>query len=171
MPKQDAPPYDPSPKAGRGLHAIALIELIKSVLALLAASGLEILGPQPIRELIEHLVEMFQFDAQHSALASFAQKVSPQSVHVAAAVAGIYGVLHLIEAWGLWHTRAWASWLGCIAAAIYLPFELYALIREPGWIEISVVAINLTIVWVLARDVWKRRAQHGGLASSSNAER
>jgi uncharacterized membrane protein (DUF2068 family) len=31
------------------------------------------------------------------------------------------------------------------------------LVRKPGLIEVAVVAINLTIVWVLARDVWKRR--------------
>lgn len=149
--------YDPDPRAHRGLHAIALIELGKSVLALLAASGLEILGPAPIRRFVHHLIEVFQFDAQHSALATFARRINPESVHLAAALAAVYGVVHLIEAWGLWRAKAWASWLGCIAAAIYLPFEFYALIRDPGWVEIAVVAINLTIVWVLARDVWKRR--------------
>lgn len=150
--------YDPSPRAYRGLHAVALIELIKSVLALLAASGLEILGPKPIRDLVHHSIEIFQFDAHHSALATFARKINPESVHLAAAVAATYGVMHLIEAWGLWRAKVWASWLGCIAAAVYLPFEFYALVRDPGLIEVAVVAINLTIVWVLARDVWKRRA-------------
>jgi uncharacterized membrane protein (DUF2068 family) len=149
--------HDTDPRAHRGLHAIALIELIKSVLALLAASGLEILGPKPIRDFVHHLIEVFQFDAHHSALASFARKINPESVHLAAAVAATYGVMHLIEAWGLWRAKAWASWLGCIAAAVYLPFEFYALVRKPGLIEVAVVAINLTIVWVLARDVWKRR--------------
>lgn len=149
--------YDPRPQAHPGLHVIALIEFAKSLLALLAASGLEILGPAPIRVFIHRLIELFQFDSQHSALAVFARKVNPTSVHLAAAVAGIYGALHLVEAWGLWRAKAWASWLGCIAAAIYLPFEFYAMARNPGLIETSVVAINLIIVWVLARDLLKRR--------------
>ncbi len=158
--------YDPALNAHPGLHAIALIELAKSLLALFAASGLEILGPAPIRAFILRLIEVFQFDAHHSALATFARKVNPESVHLAAALAATYGVLHLIEAWGLWRAKAWASWLGCITAAIYLPFEFYALIRNPGWVEMSVVAINLMIVWVLARDVWKRHAHPTGTAPS-----
>jgi len=78
-------------------------------------------------------------------------------VHFAAAAVGAYGVLHVIEAWGLWRHRAWASWLGCISAAIYLPFDLYALARHPGWISVAVLAINVLVVWVLARDLRKRR--------------
>lgn len=160
--------YRPEPRAHHGLHAIALIELGKSALALIAASGLEILGPAPIRRFLHHLIEVFQFDAHHSALAVFARRINPESVHLAAALAAVYGVVHLVEAWGLWRAKAWASWLGCIAAAIYLPFEFYALIHNPGRVEISVVAINLMIVWVLARDVWKRHvgatAQRGETA-------
>jgi uncharacterized membrane protein (DUF2068 family) len=149
--------YDPRPRAHPGLHVIALIELIKSALALLTASGLEVLGPQSIRNVIHRLIELFQFDAQHSVLSVFVQKVNPQSVHWAAAVVGAYGVLHLVEAWGLWRAKVWASWLGCLAAAIYLPFEFYALLTSPGWIALVVVVVNLVIVWVLARDVYKRR--------------
>jgi len=70
---------------------------------------------------------------------------------------GAYAVLHLIEAWGLWRDKAWASWVGCIAAAIYLPFDIYALVRHPGWVSVAVLAINVLIVWVLARDLVKRR--------------
>ena len=74
----------------------------------------------------------------------------------AAAVAAAYGLLHLVEAWGLWRGRRWASWLGCISAAIYLPVEAIALLRDPGWVPLIVVAINLSIVWILARDLMVR---------------
>ena len=39
------PHYNPDPHAHPGLHAIAMFEAAKGLLALLAASGLEILGP------------------------------------------------------------------------------------------------------------------------------
>ena len=39
------PHYNPDPHAHPGLHAIALVEGSKGALALLAASGLELLGP------------------------------------------------------------------------------------------------------------------------------
>jgi uncharacterized membrane protein (DUF2068 family) len=148
-------------RVARAARAIALFELAKGTFAVTAASGLEILGPAPIRRFAHWLIEVFRFDAHHSALASFTRRIDPESVHLAAAVAAAYGVLHLVEAWGLWRSRRWASWLGCIGAAIYLPFEGFALVRDPGWVPLAVVAINLSIVWILARDlVVRHRAEH-----------
>lgn len=150
-----------SPTSARRVHdsvrAIAALEAAKSLFALLAASGLEILGPAPIRRFLGWLIEVFRFDAHHSPVASVLRHVDPASVHAVAAGAAAYGVLHLLEAWGLWRERLWASWLGCLGAAVYLPFEAWALIRDPGWVELAVVAINLGIVAVLARDLRRRR--------------
>jgi len=83
--------------------------------------------------------------------------ISPDAVHLAAAAMIGYGLLHLVEAWGLWKARAWASWLGCLTASIYLPFDIYAIVRHPGWASWMVLAINLVVVYVLARDLRKRR--------------
>ena len=43
------------------------------------------------------------------------------------------------------------------AAALYLPFDGYALLRHPGWPALIVFTLNLLVVWVLARDLAKRR--------------
>jgi uncharacterized membrane protein (DUF2068 family) len=149
--------YVEDPRAHPGLRLIALIEAVKGLLALSAASGLEIIGPIPLKRWAHALIQYFQLDPQHGAMAWLANAINPGSVHLAAAAVGTYGVLHMIEAWGLWRDKAWASWLGCIAAAIYLPFDLYALARHPGWVAIAVLGVNVLIVWVLARDLRKRR--------------
>jgi uncharacterized membrane protein (DUF2068 family) len=151
------PHYNPDPHAHPGLHAIALVEGIKGLLAVLAASGLELLGPAPLQRWVHALIARFQLDPQHGALALFARQISPDAVHVAAAVVMAYGFLHLIEAWGLWRAKAWASWLGCVAASLYLPLDLYALWRHPGWPALAVLVVNLVVVWVLARDILRRR--------------
>ncbi len=90
-------------------------------------------------------------------MAWLAKAINPEAVHLAAAVAALYAIVHLVEGWGLWRAKAWASWLGCIAAALYLPFDLYALALHRHWLEAVVVAINLLVVWVLARDLMVRR--------------
>lgn len=149
--------YNPDPHAHPGLHVIAVIELVKGVLAIIAASGLELIGPVPLQRWIQQLIQFFQLDPEHGAMAWLAQAISPHSVHFAAAAVLAYGIIHSVEAWGLWRAKRWASWLGCLAAAIYLPFDLYALLRHPGWISLAVVAINVLVVWVLARDLVKRR--------------
>jgi len=157
-------PYDPNPRAHPGLRAIALIEAIKGLLGLLAASGLELLGPAPLRRAVHALIERFQLSPDEGAFAWLSHAINPDSVHLAAAVAAAYGVLHVIEAWGLWRDKAWASWLGCFAAAIYLPFDLYALWKHPGVASIAVLVINVLVVWVLGRDVRKRRVSAPAVA-------
>ena len=149
--------YNPDPHAHPGLHAIAIIEAVKGGLALLAASGLELLGPAPLQRATHALIAKFQLDPDHGAMAWLAQAINPGSVHLAALVAALYGLLHLLEGWGLWRAKAWASWLGCLTAAAYLPFDLYAFATHRHWLEGLVVVVNLIVVWVLARDLRVRR--------------
>ena len=134
-----------------------MVEAVKGSLALLAASGLELLGPAPLQHWVDALIARFQLDPHHGAMAWLAHAINPDAVHLAAAVAALYGIVHLIEGWGLWRAKAWASWLGCVSAALYLPFDVYALATHRHWLEAVVVAINLLVVWVLARDLRKRR--------------
>ncbi len=149
--------YNPDPHAHPGLHAIAIIEAVKGGLALLAASGLELLGPAPLQRATHALIAKFQLDPDHGAMAWLAQAINPGSVHLAALVAALYGLLHLVEGWGLWRAKAWASWLGCLTAAAYLPFDVYAFATHRHWLEGLVVVVNLVVVWVLARDLRVRR--------------
>lgn len=48
--------YNPNPRVHPGLRAIALVELIKGLLALVATSGLELLGPAPLRRWVNELI-------------------------------------------------------------------------------------------------------------------
>lgn len=149
--------YNPDPHAHPGLHVIALVEAVKGALALLAASGLELLGPAPLQRWIHELIARFQLDPHHGAIAWLVGAINPGGVHLAALVAALYGAMHLLEGWGLWRAKAWASWLGCITVALYLPFDVYALAKHPGWLSLAVVAVNLLVLWVLARDLVIRR--------------
>ena len=150
-------PYNPDPHAHPGLHVIALVEGVKGVLALLAASGLALIGPAPLQRWVHALITRFQLDPDHGAMAWLAHTISPGVVHLAAFAVFLYGLLHIIEGWGLWRAKAWASLLGCITAALYLPFDVYALVTHRHWLEAVVVLINVIVVWVLAHDLLVRR--------------
>ena len=60
-----------------------------------------------------------------------------------------YATLRFVEAYGLWFMRNWARWLGLISAGIYVPFELYYFVRQPSLTSVSVMAINLAVLWLL----------------------
>lgn len=150
--------YDANPRHHPGLRSIALVEGSKGLLALLGAGGLELIGPVPLQQGLQALIRRFQFDPAHGGVADMLRAINPHSLHLAALAIAAYGLLHVIEAWGLWRARAWASWLGCVSAAIYLPFEVHALVKHPGWLEVLILAINLLVVWVLARDLRRRHS-------------
>ena len=150
--------YNPDPHAHPGLHVIAIVEGVKGTLALLAASGLELIGPAPLQRWINALIAHFQLDPEHGAMAWLAHAINPDALHLSAAVAALYGIVHVLEGWGLWRARAWASWLGCIGSAAYLPLDVYALYHHPGWHTWALLVVNLVIVWVLWRDIRRRRS-------------
>lgn len=155
----NAEPYSPDPPAPPVLQVVAMVEAAKGLMALLAASGLELLGPAPLRRGVEMLIARFQLDPQQGAMAWLGRAINPDSVHIAAAIALVYGGIRVAESWGLWRGKAWASWLGCIGAALYLPFDLYALVAHPVWLSVAVLGINLLVVWVLGRDLYARRRE------------
>lgn len=151
------PHYNPDPHAHPGLHAIAVFEAAKGLIALLAATGLAWAGPAALQTALDGLALKLHLNPSHGLLASLLRAINPESLGVAIAVTVAYALMRFTEAWGLWQAKAWGSWLGCIGAAVYLPFELYALLKHPGWLEGSVLAVNLLVVWVLGRDLVKRR--------------
>ena len=149
--------YNPDPHAHPGLHVIAIVEMAKGALALVAASGLELIGPAPLQRALHALIQHFQLDPASGITAWLAGDINPTGIHIAAGIAALYGLLHLLEGWGLWRAKAWASWLGCLSAAVYLPFDVTAFLHHRHWLEGVAVAINLIVVWVLARDLFKRK--------------
>ncbi|MFZ2752390.1 MAG: DUF2127 domain-containing protein [Lysobacteraceae bacterium] len=154
--ERDAP-KDLDHRAHASLRAIALVEVGKGVLALLAAGSIATFGATRIDEAIDRLASLSHFDTIHRALSAVASDINPASVQLVAAMIAAYGALRLAEGWGLWRARAWASWLGAVSVALYLPFDVYASIRYPRWIAFVALAINLAILWILTRDLFDRR--------------
>ncbi len=148
--------YNPDPHAHPGLHLIAVFEAFKGLLAVAAATGLAVLGPQPLRRWVEELIQRFHLDTQHGFLPGLLNSISPGAVHLAVLIGVVYALIRFFEAWGLWRARAWASWLGCIGSAIYLPFDVYAIYHHPGWHTWAVLLVNIVVVVALARDLYRR---------------
>ncbi len=162
MAAMPAPPSAPPPRSSTGarsgqLRAVAAFEAAKGVAALLSAGGLGWLGAPALQRTVETLALRLGMPLDGARLAWLERMLDPHTLHLAMAILALYASLRFVEAWGLWRMRAWASWLGCIGAAIYLPFEIRELIRSPGWLPATVFAVNLAIVWILARDLLRRR--------------
>lgn len=150
-PADTAPPSPAAP-----LRAVAVFEAGKGVAALLAAGALGWLGAPQLQRLAESLAARVGAPLDRDRVAWLERVFDAGTLDLVLVVLLLYAAVRFVEAWGLWRARGWASWLGCIGAAMYLPIELRELWRHPGWLPATVLAINLSVVWVLGRDCLRR---------------
>ena len=138
---------------------IAAFEALKGAGAVIALMALALLGPTTLQHHLRDLAAGFGANIHHGNVAKALGWITPESLYITISVLGIYALMRLVEAWGLWRERAWASWLGCLSAAIYLPADGYAIVRHPGWPSAALLLVNLLVVWILARDLIQRRRE------------
>lgn len=66
------------------------------------------------------------------------------------AVTIVYALARLIEAWGLWQSRPWASWLAVASSAAFVPIELEAIVKHPSRWTVLILLVNLAVIaWLL----------------------
>jgi uncharacterized membrane protein (DUF2068 family) len=77
---------------------------------------------------------------------SAASNIGDPQLMVLALLAFLYAAIRGAEAYGLWHERRWAEWLGAASGAIYVPFEIYELLQGAHWMKWAALVINIGIV-------------------------
>ena len=155
------------PDHRRGLRTVAMIEALKGVLAVAAGFALA--------EFIRHDVDLE--NAAHKLLVGLridpdlrishyflrtVERVSDTNLWNVVAIIALYASLRFLESYGLWRQRIWGEWLAIVSGAIYLPFELRALIRHPTPIHWAVLLINIVIVVYIAYVRWEDIQQRHG---------
>jgi uncharacterized membrane protein (DUF2068 family) len=143
------------------LRVVALLESVKGLLALAAASGLLLLTPDDVQVVAERVVDHLHLDpATHypSVLLNFAGRATPEWMRLVAIGALVYAGFRIAEAIGLWRDKSWAEWLGVVTGLIYVPFEAYAFITRPGPDPVVALLVNLGIV-VFLGDRLRRRGK------------
>ena len=144
----------------RALRAIAVFEAIKGMAALAAIVGILALMHHDVRHLAIALIGRFGLnpDARYpSILLHYADLLPGANVRLLLFLASGYILLRLLEAYGLWHDRAWGEWLGALSGGLYIPFEIRHLAHQPSAINALVLAGNAVTVGFLAFQLWSRR--------------
>jgi len=145
--------------AGRkGVRAVAILELGKGVLALMAGAGLLSVRDPGIRRALHHLAERSHLNPAHDHPSVFmhaAGALTDRNLVLMAAGGLLYASVRFTEAYGLWLERRWAEWFAALSGAVYIPFEIVEMWRELSWVSTGVFGVNVLIVgymsWVLYR--------------------
>jgi uncharacterized membrane protein (DUF2068 family) len=140
----------------RGLRLIAIVEALKGVAVLIAGFGLLTFLGQDTEAAAEQLVNRLHLNpARHypQVFIHAMAEVTNTRLWLMAAFAGFYAAVRLTEAYGLWKGRSWAEWFAALSSGIYVPIELYELIRRATWLKFGALTVNLIIVayliWIL----------------------
>jgi len=143
----------PHPNHSLGLRTVAVFEAAKGILVLLLGFGVLTLIHKNLYDVAERLTEILRVNPEGRLSNLFfhaANRVTENTLWVLAIGAVVYATVRCVEAFGLWHGREWAQWFALLSGALYLPGELYSLLRHPHPLKWAVVAANgLIVVYML----------------------
>jgi uncharacterized membrane protein (DUF2068 family) len=148
------------PKQPAGLKLVALLELSKGALVLLAGFGLLTLVHKDVGLAAEELVRLLHLNpASHMPriFIDAADKLTDARLWLLAALALGYALVRVVEAGGLWLRKAWAEWFGALTGGVYIPIEVYELAQKATWPRLVVLAVNVLVVGVLVLELNRRR--------------
>ena len=136
-------------ESATGLRIVAIFEATKGVLVLLV--GLELLSivHRSAQNVGEEIVERFHLNLAHHhprILSEVLRHLDNSNLRLLAVAALAYSTVRFVESYGLWRMRAWAEWFAILSGGVYLPFEVYELIRHPTTVKAVVLLINIGIV-------------------------
>jgi uncharacterized membrane protein (DUF2068 family) len=142
------------------LRAIATFELAKGLVVLLAAVGALSLVHRDAWDVAGSFLHLLHIGRHHHYVDVFlkiADGVTDEKLWLVAAGCVAYSTIRFIEAYGLWNARGWAEWFAFAAGAVYLPFEVYELIRKATSVRLGILVLNLVIVFYM---LYLRREEH-----------
>jgi uncharacterized membrane protein (DUF2068 family) len=143
-----------------GLRTVAFVEALKGLLALLGAYVLigMIKRDVDFGDAAEHILFRIHINPSHhrwsQQVLNAADKISGASIAMIVGLAVAYATLRFLEGYGLWRQRAWAEWLAIISGCIYLPFEIYKVIRHPNELHWIILGINILVVLYIGWVRW-----------------
>ena len=141
-----------------GLRAVAALEIFKGVLALIGGFVLLTLRHRDLGDVAENIVEALHLNPDQRIFQAFieaAGRISERRLITAVGIAAGYAVIRFIEAYGLWHARAWAEWFAIISGSAYLPLEILEVAKHPHHlIRWVVLVINILVVLYMVYVRW-----------------
>jgi uncharacterized membrane protein (DUF2068 family) len=131
------------------LRTVAVFEAAKGLIVLLLGLGLLRLVHKNLDEFAESLIRFLHVSpAGHlsNLFVTAAGRTTDKNLWLIAAAAMVYALVRFAEAFGLWHDREWAEWFALLSGSMYLPWEVYSLLRRPLPIKWIVLTVNIIIV-------------------------
>jgi len=143
-----------------GLRGIAIFEAAKGMLALIVGIVLLSIRHRDLERMAMRFLRFLHVSPDHHfyrAVLRAAGRVTSHGIWFAVLAVVAYAAIRFAEAIGLWLAKVWAEWFAIISGSLYLPWEIYELIRRQTWIRWGILSVNVAIVIYL---IWLRIEMH-----------
>ena len=141
-----------------GLLIIGLFKLAKSIFFFCVGIGAFHLVHKDLSDEAMRLATALRFDPEGRITALLLEKVDlidAQKLREIGFFTFAYSALALLEGTGLMLQKVWAEYLTLSLTVMFLPWELYELMRRPTWVRLGLLIINLAVLayllWLLDR--------------------
>ncbi|HEX9810955.1 MAG TPA: DUF2127 domain-containing protein [Burkholderiales bacterium] len=143
-----------------GVRAIAILEATKGALVVVAGFAMLATFHAGTQQVAEELVGHLHLNPAKGTPRIFTRLVNDlfnQQLWLLAVFAGVYSAARFIEAYGLWRGRRWAEWFAVASGGIYVPFEIYELVRGVTGVKLATLFVNVVIVAYMAFVLWESK--------------
>jgi len=145
------------------IRAIALFEAAKGALVIATGFGALSLIHHNVQQFAGQLIHHLHLNpAKHypHIFIDAAGQLTDTRLWTLAALAALYGVVRLIEAYGLWHSRRWAEWFAAVSGGIYIPFEIVEFLKGDTWLSACAFAINVIVVVLTGKALYRGQPEN-----------
>lgn len=137
-----------------------MFEASKGIMALLAGFIFLMFRHKDLQAIAERILAGLHISPGRRFFQTVVRGASHMTVHTVWLVffgIVVYALIRFVEATGLWLEREWAEWFALLSGSMYLPWEIYELLRHMNWLKWTVLLINVLIVIYL---LWLRIEMH-----------
>ena len=145
-----------------GLRTIAVFEASKGLAVVAICAFLLTLLHQDLSSVVDRVTDLLRLnpDSRFAEwLYELADRTTGRGIWTAVTVMLVYSTLRFVEAYGLWNERHWAEWFAVISGALYVPFEVYALVSHAGWLRLALLIGNVILVLYVASILAENRRE------------
>ncbi len=136
-----------------GLRGIAIFEALKGLAALAIAIWVLTLLHKDMVRVAERMLEALHIGLdRHFAqrILRAAGRITDKNLWMFISVIVVYTSVRFTEAVGLWLEKEWAEWFALLSGALYMPYEIFELLRHATVLKWGIFGTNLMIVVYMA---------------------
>jgi uncharacterized membrane protein (DUF2068 family) len=153
-----APKNNPSNRPDTGIWLVALFKLAKGLLLLAVGLGVATLLHKDVAATVTHWANVLWIGRENRYVQELLRElaaIDTGKLRIAEISTFSYSALLLTEGTGLLLQKRWAKYLAVIVTASFIPFEIFTIVGRFAVPRMTVLIINIAVVWYLCRVLWR----------------